>query len=237
MRLQIAGLRLALAAFDLRVDVVLSGNVLALLGPSGAGKTSLLEVIAGLRRPQAGIVALDANVLDDTSSGRTVPSRHRGIGYVAQDLGLFPHMSARRNCLYGARAAREGVDIFTLEHVAEVLEIAPLLDRGIDTLSGGEKQRVALARALLMRPRLLLLDEPLSGLDTALRARTRELLARAQREFGVPMVYVTHSAQEVLGLCDSILVLERGRVVAQGEPHEVLETVTLPTVRLRRDQP
>ena len=233
MRLELREMVLPLAAFELRAHVVLDGNVVALLGASGAGKTSLLEVVAGLRIPSQGQVVLDGVTLTDADVGRKVPARRRGIGYVPQDLALFPHMSARRNCLFGAQVGDGGV--FTLDHVAQVLEIGPLLERNIATLSGGEKQRVALARALLARPRLLLLDEPLSGLDASLKDRTRELLARAQREFGVPMMYVTHAAEEVLPLCDSVVVLDRGRVAAVGSPAQVLEVAQVATVRLRRD--
>ena len=216
MKLELTDIDLPLHDFALQLDVVLEGSITAIFGPSGAGKTSLLELIAGLRRPRSAHIVLDGVVFEETAGDVSRPSRERRIGYVPQDLALFPHLSVRRNVTFGERA--EPVGAFRFDHVVEVLEITSLLDRGVSGLSGGEKQRVAIARALLAGPRLLLLDEPLEGLDAALRERVRELLQRLHAEFEVPMLYVSHSRREILALCDDILVLERGRVVRHESP-------------------
>ena len=217
MKLVLRAIRLPLARFTLEVDVTIEARVAAVVGPSGAGKTTLLDLIAGLRRAPSAHIELDGRVLTDTARGYEVPTRERRIGYVPQDGALFPHLSVRGNLLYGVRKNGES-EPFTLEHVLDVLEIGPLLHRGVGNLSGGEKQRVALARALLSSPRLLLLDEPLTALDYQLKARILPYLGKVRDEFAVPMLYVTHHPDEVLALCDHGVVLERGRVVAQGDP-------------------
>ena len=217
MKLELRGIDLPLHDFALQLEVVLEGSITAIFGPSGAGKTSLLELIAGLRRPRSAHIVLDGVVLESTAPGVSLPSRERRMGYVPQDLALFPHLSVRHNVTFGEHAAQSG-GAFALDHVVSVLEIAPLLDRGVAGLSGGEKQRVAIARALLAAPRLLLLDEPLEGLDSSLRDRVRELLLRLQAEFRIPMLYVSHSRPEILALCDDMLVLERGRALRHQPP-------------------
>ena len=222
MKLVLQRIRLPLAHFELVVDAEVSRNIVALFGPSGSGKTSLLDLLAGLRRAASAFIALDGQVLTDTAAGVEVPTRYRRIGYVPQDGALFPHYSVRKNLLYGAHgrpAAENGS--FSFEHITTVLEIQPLLDRGVERLSGGEKQRVALARALLSSPRLLLLDEPMTGLDFQLRSQVVEYLRRVRDELKVPMVYVTHNLEEVFALCDELLVLERGRVAGQGRPQDL----------------
>jgi molybdate transport system ATP-binding protein len=234
MKLVLSHLQCTLTDFTLRVDDVLQGQVTALFGPSGAGKSSLLELVAGLRAPNAGRIELDGTPLLDVERRIAVPSRARGIGYVPQDQALFPHLSVRRNVLYGARDG-DGGSAFSLAHVVEVLEIGTLLDRRPRTLSGGEKQRVALARALLSRPRLLLLDEPLASLDEALKAKALDLLRRVRAEFDVPILYVSHAAEEIVALCDQVLVMEHGQVLRRGTPGEIFERTTVPTLRVRRD--
>lgn len=212
---------LPLAPFTLEVDVELRGQVTALFGPSGAGKTSLLDLVAGLRRADSALIQMDGRVLTDTSQGVFVPSRHRGIGYVPQDLALFPHLSVRQNLLYGQKPANNSGPSFTFERVTEVLEIQSLVDRRVTELSGGEKQRVALARALLSSPRLLLLDEPLASLDQPLKARIIPYLARIRDEFRVPMLYVTHDRFEALALADEMIVLASGKVAQTGSVQEL----------------
>jgi molybdate transport system ATP-binding protein len=232
MKLTLERIRLPLAPFIMEVDATLTADVTALVGPSGAGKTSLLDLIAGLRRASSAFIELDGQALTDTDRRVEVPTRGRRIGYVPQDGALFPHLAVRGNLLYGFRPEREAGP-FAWEHVIEVLEIGDLLDRGVGHLSGGEKQRVALARALLSSPRLLLLDEPLSGLDWKLKARILPYLQRARSEFGVPMIYVTHQAGEALSLCDEVIVLERGRIVDQGPAAELIVPTGRPEYGLR----
>ena len=212
MKLLLKNIRVPLADFVLEVDVEIVGRVTALFGPSGAGKTTLLDLIAGLRRAESAFIQLDDRVLTNTASGVFVPPRDRHIGYVPQDLALFPHLSVRHNLLYGHRAREVINPLFTFERVVEVLEVEPLLARNVTTISGGEKQRVALARALLTSPQLLLLDEPLASLDQKLKARILPYLRRVRDEFHLPMLYVTHEPDEVRALCDDVLLMESGRM-------------------------
>jgi molybdate transport system ATP-binding protein len=215
MKFLLKNIRLPLAEFDLEVDIEIESQVTAVFGPSGAGKTSLLDLIAGLRRPGSAFIQLDDRVLTDTARGIEVPPRLRGVGYVPQDLALFPHLSVRQNLLYGHNAKAEATRLFSYDHVAELLEIRTLERRGVLDLSGGEKQRVALARALLASPALLLLDEPLASLDPGLKAKIIPYLARIRDEFKIPMLYITHDREEVSGLCDEVVSLKRGRITAR----------------------
>ena len=233
MSVELRQLRLPLARFTLEVDATLDGRVTAIFGASGAGKTSLLEVIAGLRRPSAGVVRIDGVTLTDAGARSFVAPERRAVGYVPQEGALFPHLSARRNLLYGCDAARPRPSGLTFDHVAAVLELSPLVDRAVGTLSGGEKQRIALGRALLAAPRLLLLDEPLAGLDAPLRERLLPYLARVRDEFAIPMLYVTHSPDEVVALCDDVLVIAAGRVAARGRPIDLFQVSTKPRHELR----
>lgn len=189
---------LPLAHFTLDVSLELSARTTALYGPSGAGKTSLLEVIAGLRKPATGRIELHGR--DVTQ----LPPRLRRVGYVPQDDALFPHMTVRQNIFYASKAKAHAV--------IDVLELAPALERSVKQLSGGERKRVALARALLSDPEVLLLDEPLSGVDVALRDRVLEYLVRVREEFPIPAIYVTHQMEEVEAICEELVVLDRGRV-------------------------
>ena len=200
---------LPLAEFALEVDIELPSRTTALCGPSGAGKTSLLEIIAGLRRPQRGTIAVANRVLFDSGKRIDVAPRLRGIGYVPQDDALFPHLSARANMMYGARDASE------IEHVEDILEVRALGSRSVKQLSGGERKRIALARALLSAPEILLLDEPLAGVHTELRDRVLEYLVRMRDEFSVPMIYVTHDIAEASAVCQEIVMIERGHVREQ----------------------
>ena len=214
MKLCLRNIALLLREFILEADLILESPATAVFGPSGAGKTSLLELIAGLRRPASAFIELDGVVLTDTRRRLDLPARLRRVGYVPQDLALFPHLNVRNNLLYGSN---DGSDesLFSFERVVEALEIAPFLDGGVGGLSGGEQQRVALARALLASPRLLLLDEPLASLDAALKARILPYLARVRDEFRVPMLYVTHDRAEARKLCEEVVEIRRGRVAQQ----------------------
>lgn len=226
MNLLLKNISLPLAPFTLEVDVEIHSRVTVIFGPSGAGKTSLLDLIAGLRRPHSAFIQLEDRLLADTSRNIFVSSRHRGIGYVPQDLALFPHLSVRQNLLYGFKSTATASPLFSFEHVIKVLEIEPLVSRGVNELSGGEKQRVALARALLSSPGLLLLDEPLASLDAPLKARIIPYLARVRDEFRVPMLCVTHDRDEVLALADEVIILIKGQVRQQGPVAEVFARPT-----------
>jgi molybdate transport system ATP-binding protein len=233
MNVVLTGLRLARPGFELEVDAVLHSPVTAVFGASGAGKTTLLELIAGLRRPSAGRIEVDGEVLTDVSARHFVPPESRAVGYVAQYGALFPHLTVRANLLYGHPARRPVPAGLTYAHVTAVLEIGPLADRAASALSAGETQRVALGRALLAAPRLLLLDEPLAGLDQPLRERLLPFLARVRDEFAIPQVYVTHAPDEVMALCGDVLVLEAGRLVRHDRPAEVFAPSPLPRYALR----
>jgi molybdate transport system ATP-binding protein len=219
VRLVLRHVRLPLADFDLQVDVEITRDVTALFGPSGAGKTTFLDLLAGLRRPASGWIELDGRVLTDTTAGRTVPPRDRRIGYVPQDGALFPHLSVRGNLQFGRRRGAADGHAFSVEQVVSVLDLEPLLERRIANLS--EKQRVALARALLSSPRLLLLDEPLAALHVELKGRVLAYLRRVRDELRVPMLYVSHAVDEVLALCDEALILDQGLIVGRGAPQEL----------------
>ncbi len=222
MNLRLHQVRLPLASFTLEIDAIFDRSITGIFGPSGAGKTSLLDLIAGLRRPSAGKVESDNEMLFDADGSLHLPPRLRRIGYVPQDLALFPHLKVRANLVYGCRRDGTEDEPFTLRHVAEVMEIEPLLERNVTALSGGEQQRVAFARAILSAPRLLLLDEPMSSLDSRLKMRLIPFLLRIRDEFNIPLIYVTHDAGELSALCDEIIVLESGRVVERGSADEVL---------------
>ncbi len=216
MSLLLKNISLPLARFTLAVEVEARGRITAILGPSGAGKTSLLDLIAGLRAPPSALIQLNGTILADTMKKIRVPPHRRGIGYVPQDLALFPHLSVRQNLLYGCKSRPPADPLFQFEHVTEVLEIEPLVTRPVTSLSGGEKQRVALARALLTSPQLLLLDEPLASLDAPLRARIIPYLLRIRDEFKVPMLFVTHNRLEAMALADEVIILVEGRVEQSG---------------------
>jgi molybdate transport system ATP-binding protein len=220
MNLQLEGLSLALADFELRVDAASSAEAIGIFGPSGAGKTTLLEIIVGLRRADGGRIVVRNRVLSDSERRLHLPARERHVGYVPQDETLFPHLSVRANALYGV--GKRAVDEVLFGDLSAILEIEPLLDRGVTGLSGGERRRIALARALMTSPAVLLLDEPLSGLDAALKERTLELLHNVRARFRTPMILVSHDRVEVQAFCDDVLVLDRGRVVAHGSPETVL---------------
>ncbi len=223
MNLRLEEVRLVLGAFTLELDLQLDRAVTGIFGPSGSGKTTLLDLIAGLRQPTAGRLQLNDKVLADARGRVHLPARQRRIGYVPQDLALFPHLNVHANLAYGYRPPSTDEDApFSLDHVAEVMEIQPLLKRDVLTLSGGEQQRVAFARAALSRPRLLLLDEPMSSLDSRLKRRLIPFLHRIRDEFRIPLIYVTHDATELAALCDEVAVLDRGRLVERCAPRKLL---------------
>lgn len=176
-------------------------RLVALTGPSGAGKTSILNMIAGLLTPDSGHVIVDGETLFDSATGIDLPASHRHTGYLFQDLRLFPHMRVEANLCYGRRPGGH----FSLDEVVAFLGIAPLLQRMPSTLSGGEAQRVAIGRALLSAPRFLLMDEPLSGLDRARREEILPVIERLRDDIGLPILYVTHDLTEARRLADLVL--------------------------------
>jgi len=205
-----------LGEFSLEASFTSEGRVTGLFGASGAGKSSLVGMIAGLLRPDRGVIALDDEILDDTNKGVHVPPHRRRIGYVFQDARLFPHLSIRQNLDYGRRMNRLPDDPAQSKRVTELLDIGHLFDRRPGKLSGGERQRVALGRALLSKPRLLLLDEPLGSLDAGRKVEILPYLVRLRDEANVPMVYVSHDAAEMRQLATQIVMLRDGRVTALG---------------------
>jgi molybdate transport system ATP-binding protein len=212
-----------LGALQLRVRFEAAAGATALFGPSGAGKTSVVNMIAGLLKPDRGSIALDETMLFDAASGIDVPPHRRRIGYVFQEGRLFPHLSVRQNLDYGRRMSRRPRDADEFGRIAALLDIGPLLDRRPRMLSGGECQRVAVGRALLTRPRLLLLDEPLASLDDARKREILPYLVRLRDDAGVPIVYVSHTPAEVRRIATTVVRLDAGRVVATGGL-ELLET-------------
>ena len=205
-----------LGEFSIEASFASEGRVTGLFGASGAGKTSLINMIAGLLRPDRGIIAIDGETLDDTADGVHVPAHRRRIGYVFQDARLFPHLDIRQNLDYGRRMNRLAEDSAQHKRVIDLLDIGGLLDRRPGKLSGGERQRVALGRALLAQPRLLLLDEPLGSLDEERKVEILPYLVRLRDEANVPMVYVSHDAAEMRQLATQIVMLRNGRVTALG---------------------
>ena len=205
-----------LGEFRLSACFVSEGRVTGLFGASGAGKTSLINMIAGLLRPDRGTISIDGDVLDDTEKGIHVPAWRRRIGYVFQDARLFPHLDVARNLDYGRRMNHVADDAAQRKRVTDLLDIGHLLDRRPGTLSGGERQRVALGRALLSKPRLLMLDEPLGSLDEGRRAEILPYLVRLRDEARIPMVYVSHDPAELCQLATQIVMLKNGRVSSFG---------------------
>ncbi|MCC8938982.1 molybdenum ABC transporter ATP-binding protein [Bradyrhizobium ivorense] len=205
-----------LGEFTLAASFASEGRVTGLFGASGSGKTSLVNIIAGLLRPDRGTIVIDGDTVDDTAAGIHVPTWRRRIGYVFQDARLFPHLDVRQNLDYGRRMNGLADDPAQRRRVVDLLDIGALLDRRPGKLSGGERQRVALGRALLSKPRLLLLDEPLGALDEGRKLEILPYLVRLRDEAGIPMVYVSHDAAELRQLATQIVMLRGGRVTAFG---------------------
>ena len=208
--------------FTLECDVTFSAGVTAVFGPSGSGKSTLLNCIAGLARPDSGEITVMGRKVFSTNERKVVPPDKRGFGYVFQTSALFPNMNVWKNILYGYKLTSPSQRSAEPEQLVQLLDLTGLLDRHVETLSGGERQRVALARALAISPKLLLLDEPLASLDIAFKGVIIRYLKRVREELRTPMIYVSHSISEVIALADDMLVLSKGKVVAQGPPSDVL---------------
>jgi molybdate transport system ATP-binding protein len=211
-----------LAAFELDVHFRSGRGLTALFGRSGAGKSSIVNAIAGLIRPERGRIVVDGSVLVDTERGIRAPTHRRRVGYVFQEGRLFPHLTVRQNLLFGRWFATGSPPSAGLDDVVDLLGIAPLLDRRPGRLSGGEKQRVAIGRALLASPRLLLMDEPLASLDARRKDEILPYIERLRDQASVPIVYVSHSVAEVTRLATTIVLISEGRVRAVGPVQEVM---------------
>ena len=223
-----ARLRLERPDFTLDVDLQLPGSgVTALFGPSGCGKTSCLRALAGLERAQ-GSVRVNGDLWQDDAGGHWLPTHRRRLGYVFQEASLFAHLNVRRNMEYGLRRLPSASRQVPLDHAVELLGLGALLQRQPHTLSGGERQRVAIARALATSPRVLLMDEPLAALDAARKSEVLPYLERLQRELAIPILYVTHSSDEVARLATHLVLLQGGRVTAQGPTAELMARLDLP---------
>lgn len=215
--------------FALAAEFTSAGRVTALFGRSGAGKTTLVNLIAGLLKPDAGRIALDDVVLFDATEGVNLPAARRRIGYVFQEGRLFPHMSVRSNLLYGRHLTPLDRQWGSLEQVVGLLGIGHLLKRRPAALSGGEKQRVAIGRALLASPRLLLMDEPLASLDQQRKEEILPYIERLRDEMHLPIVYVSHAIDEIARIADTIVVLGEGKVAAVGPVGDILARADLRT--------
>ncbi len=221
------------AAHEVSFEVP-QGKLFTLLGPSGCGKTTTLRSIAGLERPRLGEIAIGGEVVYSSAKNVFIPPNQRGLGMVFQSYAIWPHMTVFENAAFPLRVSRKkpgSKDIKNkVSRVLEVVDLAQLADREATRLSGGQQQRLALARALVMEPRVLLLDEPLSNLDAKLRERMRFELKRLQRELGITTVYVTHDQSEALALSHGIAVMNAGRIEQIGTPREVYERPATPFV-------
>jgi molybdate transport system ATP-binding protein len=218
------------SSFSLDVDFNAAPGFSILFGPSGSGKTTLLDCVAGLTTPTAGRIAVGERVLFDADSRIHVPVAKRGVGYVLQDLALFPHLTVEQNTEYGLPHLPRPARLERARALLRDFGIEHLRQRRPAEISGGERQRAALARTLVTDPRALLLDEPLAALDAATKSKILDDLRRWNQAHRIPILYVTHSREEVLALGERVLVMERGRIVAQGTPHQVLSAPLQETV-------
>lgn len=214
--------------FSIDVDIGIDedeAGIVALFGRSGCGKTSIINMIAGLLKPDTGRVSIDGRVLFDSAAGIDMPPHKRGIGYVFQDSRLFPHMTVKSNLLYGA--GRESETRFALEQITDLLDIDHLLNRRPRELSGGERQRVSIGRTILSNPQILLMDEPLASLDGARKAEILPFIQRLRDELGLPIIYVSHSLEEVVRLADVMVLIDDGHVAASGDVGEITSRLDL----------
>jgi molybdate transport system ATP-binding protein len=207
-------------ALELEIDACFGNGITGVAGPSGSGKSTLLNLVSGLLRPDRGRILLDGEPLFDSERRINLPAHKRRIGYVFQDSLLFPHLSVKSNLLFGHRPGS-----VTFADCVELLKLEPLLQRSVRTLSGGEKQRVAIGRALLSSPRLLLMDEPLASLDAPHKREILPYISRLSSRFGIPLIYVTHAAEELARIASNVAVIKAGRLAAYGPPAETLHVI------------
>jgi len=230
-------IKMSRPVFELDLDLQLPGlGITAIFGPSGSGKTTLLRAVAGLEKNQLGCIQVGSHVWQDTQQGIDLPTWQRPLGYVFQESSLLPHLNVTDNLNFGLKRAvkfsgnAQSDAATALQDAIELLGIGNLLQRMPDQLSGGERQRVAIARAIVMKPKLLLMDEPLASLDAARRQEIFPWLTKLRDELRMPMLYVTHSTEEVTRLADHLVVLNQGQVKAQGPVGSVLTQVVNPVV-------
>ena len=224
-RLHIA-LRLKRHAFDLDVDFTLpTQGITALFGASGSGKTTILRCLAGLDRVKHARIRMGESTWQDEHV--FIPTHRRALGYVFQENSLFPHLSIKHNLEYGLKRSPKERQKYTLEQVVAWLGLSDLLQRHPHQLSGGQRQRVAVGRAILTSPELLLMDEPLSNLDQGSKNEILPYLKRLSIEAKIPMIYVSHALTEVLYLADTLVLIDQGRIAAQGQPHELIPQLDL----------
>ena len=216
-----------LGDFNLRTSFSTQPGLTALFGRSGSGKTSLINLLAGLERPDQGRIAVGGHVLFDSESGIDVATERRRLGYVFQEARLFPHMSVTSNLTYGMRLTPASEHHHDFDQIVDLLDLRPLLERRPGFLSGGEKQRVAIGRALLASPRLLLMDEPLASLDAPRKNEILPFIERLRDELKLPIVYVSHHMEEVIRLADTLVVLSDGKVVATGGIEDIMNRLDL----------
>ena len=212
-----------------------AGSNTAIFGKSGAGKTSTINAIAGLTRPDVGVIQIGNTTLFDQNLKINLPIYKRQIGYVFQDDRLFPHMTVRNKLIYGTPKNRDVANSLNLTDITGLLELAPLLERRPRTLSGGEKQRVAIGRALLSNPKLLLMDEPLASIDVQHRFEILPFIQRVREKIGITIIYVTHALEEVIFIADQIILLSEGQVTAQGTVEEIMSRLDLHPMTSRFD--
>ena len=211
------------------------GSITAIFGKSGAGKTSTINAIAGLTRPDVGVIQIGNTTLFDQNLRINLPIYKRQIGYVFQDDRLFPHMTVRNNLIYGTPKNQDVANSLNVTDITGLLELAPLLERRPRTLSGGEKQRVAIGRALLSNPKLLLMDEPLASIDVQHRFEILPFIQRVREKIGITIIYVTHALEEVIFIADQIILLSEGQVTAQGTVEEIMSRLDLHPMTSRFD--
>lgn len=214
--------RLTRPRFTIDAAFESAAGITGLIGPSGSGKSTIIQMIAGLTHPTSGRIQIGPDVVLDKAARINLPPHRRGTGLVFQDAQLFPHLTVRQNLNYGARFAKHRNDAITFDAVTAVLGIKHLVDRSPSTLSGGERQRVAIGRALLASPKILLMDEPLAALDLNRKLEILPFIERLRDEFAIPILYVSHSAEEIARLATTVIRLENGRVTAIGSPDDVL---------------